>query len=342
MLRSRWQTALLSFIFLAALGAYKFASNHKAQRLQLENEYLSWDWIDTPEEISCQSYPAAVGVKGDPIPHTVHFIHIAKQDVQAELEFYQYLAIKAALLRIRPEIVKVHSYSFNEANPWWQLIRHAVTLVIHEPRQTLRTIDGRVYKLRLAHQTDVLRLNILYQEGGIYLDTDVYALQSFSPLLQSSKDLLMGHEGGNRSGICNAVIVARPASPFIAKWLAAYNESFDNRPHMWNHHSVKVPAELAMQYPSDICKLSPSTFFWPTWSADHIGSMHLPVAEDEVLALRRNMSSYGGAMYPNQLAYHAWGNIARARFLGRLSPERLLDIDTRFNILLRDVYLAPV
>jgi hypothetical protein len=111
---------------------------------------------------------------------------------------------------------------------------------------------------------------------------------------------------------------------------------------MWNHHSVIVPAELALQYPEDICKLSPSTFFWPTWSSEHIDSMHLPVAEEGVVALRSNMSLYSGAMYANQLAYHAWGNIARANFLSQLTPEKLLGTNSRFNILLRDTYLAEV
>lgn len=343
MMRSRWQTALLLVVLVATLGLYLVSSRRStriAERLRLENEYLSWDWKYTPEEIVCQNDPTAL--RGDHIPRTVHFIIIAERDKQAEMEFYQYLAIKAALLRIRPESIKVHSYSLNESNHWWKLIRDAVTLVIHQPHQTLRTVDGHVHKLRLPHQTDIMRLRILHQEGGIYLDTDVYALQSFSPLLQSPKDLLMGHEGGNRSGIGNAVIVARPGSSFIAKWLTAYNESFDNRPQMWNHHSVKVPAELAVQYPEDICKLSPSTFFWPTWSSKHITAMHSPLVGEEAMALKRNMSLYSGAMYANQLAYHAWGNIARSRFLSQLTPESLFNEETRFNILLRDMYLAEV
>lgn len=341
--KPRLQTVLFLFMLATCLAYYSFTSqrSHRvAERLRLEKEYLSWDWQDTPEESVCQS--GVSEVEREPVPHTVHFILIAEHGKQAELDFYQYLAIKAALLRIEPESIKVHSYSLNESNPWWQLIKHRVTLATHEPRQTLQTSNGRVHTLRLPHQTDILRLVILQKEGGIYLDTDVYALQSFSPLLRSPKDLLMGHEGGNRSGIGNAVIIARPGSFFIARWLAAYNESFDNRPQMWNHHSVKVPAELAVQYSQDICRLSPSTFFWPTWSSEHINLMHLPVFEEEAIALKSNMSLYSGAMYANQLAYHAWGNIARARYLSQLTPESLFGIESRFNILLREIYLAEV
>jgi hypothetical protein len=343
MLKSRLQAVLLLCVLATCLAYYSFISQRSdrlAKRLRLEKEYLSWDWKDTPEEILCQSNSGNIDRKL--IPRTVHFILIADEGKQADLEFYQYLAIKAALLRIEPDIIKVHSYSINEANDWWQLIKRRVTLVTHKPHQTLRTSDGQLHKLRLAHQTDILRLEILHSEGGIYLDTDVYALQSFSPLLRSPKDLLMGHEGGNRSGIGNAVIVARPGSFFISRWLATYEESFDNRPQMWNHHSVKVPAELAMQYPEDICKLSPSTFFWPTWSTEHIESMHMSVVEQKAVAFKSNMSLYSGAMYANQLAYHAWGNIARTNFLSQLTPEKLLGTDSRFNILLRDIHLTEV
>jgi hypothetical protein len=47
-------------------------------------------------------------------------------------------------------------------------------------------------------------------------------------------------------------------------------------------------------------------------------------------------------MYPNQLAYHAWGNIARREYLNKLSPEFLQSVQTRFNILLRDIYNTKI
>ena len=170
-------------------------SHRASERTRLEREYLDWDWRDTSEEIACQN-PVAQTTTSilEPIPRIVHFVIISDNGRQAELEFYQYLAIKAALLRIDPDSVKVHSYGFNTGNLWWQAVKHRVTLVLHDPKPTLTVADGRTHKLRLSHQTDLLRLEILHQEGGIYLDSDVYSLRSFSPLLQSPKDVLMGHE----------------------------------------------------------------------------------------------------------------------------------------------------
>lgn len=343
MFKSRSRALLLVFAIIACLGVYSTINrrHHRvAEKLRLEREYLSWDWIDTPEEIACQSTPTES--TRNPIPNVVHFILIAEEHEEAELEFYQYLAVKAALLRLNPEAIKIHTYAFNENNEWWQMIKRHVDLVIHEPQRYLRTSDGRSHNLRLAHQTDVLRLEILLKDGGIYLDTDVYALRSFSSLLQSPRDLLMGHEGGGRSGLGNAVMVARPGSTFISRWLEKYHESFDDRPQMWNHHSIVVPVRLAEQHPEEICKLSPSTFFWPTWSSADVALMHRPIFGDELSALERNMSQYSGAMYLNQLAYHAWGNIARREYLSKLNPDYLLDVQTRFNILLREVYNTDI
>jgi len=343
MFKSRSRVLFLVFAIAACLGVYSTISRRHyraTEKLRLEREYLSWDWTDTPEEIACQRAPTESAQ--NPIPALVHFVLIAEEHKDAELEFYQYLAVKAALLRLHPEAIKIHTYAFDEHNEWWQKIKHRVELVIHEPQRYLQTLDGRDHKLRLAHQTDVLRLEILREEGGIYLDTDVYALRSFSSLLQSPKDLLMGHEGGGRSGLGNAVIVARPGSTFISRWLKKYHESFDDRPKMWNHHSIVVPVELAQQHPDEICKLSPSTFFWPTWSSADVALMHQPIFGDGLSALERNISQYGGAMYPNQLAYHAWGNIARRDYLSKLSPEFLLKVQTRFNILLREIYNTEI
>jgi hypothetical protein len=343
MLRPRSRVFLLVFAVLACLGVYSTITrryHRTAEKLRLEREYLSWDWIDTPEEIACQNAPTES--TQDPIPNVVHFILIAEEHKEAELDFYQYLAVKAALLRLQPEAIKIHTYAFNENNEWWQKIKHRVDLVIHEPQRYLQTSDGRSHKLRLAHQTDVLRLEILREEGGIYLDTDVYALRSFSSLLQSPRDLLMGHEGGGRSGLGNAVIVARPGTTFISRWLEKYHESFDDRPKMWNHHSIMVPLELAKQHPEEICRLSPSTFFWPTWSSADVALMHQPIFGDELSALEKNMSQYDGAMYPNQLAYHAWGNIARREYLSKLNPESLSGMQTRFNVLLREIYNTDI
>ena len=213
-----------------------------------------------------------------------------------------------------------------------------MTFVQHDRYELVGANDRPVHAFSLPHQSDFLRLDILIREGGIYLDSDTYALKSFTELLSSPRDALLGHEGGNRYGLCNAVVIARPASDFIVRWQATY-ESF--RDEDWNKHSVRIPKQLAVQYPETICSLSPTVFFWPTWAQKHIHYMHEPLSTNEANEFQTMMSSNDGSMYENQLAYHAWGSRA-LEYLPTLTPDDILSKDTRFNILIRDIYSAPI
>jgi hypothetical protein len=72
-----------------------------------------------------------------------------------------------------------------------------VTLAIIDRNETPLEDDGLI----VQHQADKLRISILAREGGIYLDTDVFALKPFTDLLTNPRSAVMGHEGANRYGL---------------------------------------------------------------------------------------------------------------------------------------------
>ncbi|KAF1818913.1 glycosyltransferase family 32 protein [Dissoconium aciculare CBS 342.82] len=254
------------------------------------------------------------------------------------MTYPRYLSIKAAILRLNATKIKIHIYEsgLDTDNRWWRQIASHVTLV-PEVRPQFGPHGLPIQSVRLEHQSDLVRLAVLAREGGIYLDTDVYVLKPFTDLLSSTRDVLMGHEGGNRYGLCNAVIISRPNSAFISKWRASYR-TFD--PKGWNQHSVQKPKQLQVQFPELICPLSPAVFFWPTWVKKHIFYMHEPISQDEKNLLQANMTAFDGVMYEDQLVVHAWGREAR-EYLSVLSPETIRN-DTRFNVLVRDIAMAEL
>lgn len=73
----------------------------------------------------------------------------------------------------------------------------------------------KAYKLgKYAFVSDVCRLHALYEEGGIYLDTDMLVLKDFSPLL--NVNFFIGEE---REGLISAGIIGCEAKNEIIKGL---------------------------------------------------------------------------------------------------------------------------
>lgn len=79
-----------------------------------------------------------------------------------------------------------------------------------------------------ANASNLMRLWVLYREGGIYLDTDVDLIKSFDPLLE--EDAFVGFQSSPQSGefmVNNAVLGAVPAHPFIEDCLGLLLSEFD-------------------------------------------------------------------------------------------------------------------
>lgn len=290
-----------------------FSSEAKVER---------YNFQETIEEAACFNGSDL----SNPIPNVVHFIWGIRNP---EMNFITYLAIRSALMSLRPDTLKIHYEELNMDNVWFQKLRDNVTLVHHDmaleyPKQVQE-------KWQVSHLADVLRLDILRQEGGIYFDTDAIALQSFDSLRHNARDVILGHEGGNRHGFCNAVIVARQDASFLHQWIESYRDFSVGE---WNYHSVILPKQMASDFPDQVCPLAPSVFFWPTWTINHIEFMHESITADEAKKVEDQLRIYGGGLHSGQLAYHAWNQVAR-HDLKQLTPDIVRDKNTRFNIMVR-------
>lgn len=272
------------------------------------------------------------------IPNKVHFIQITWDSSPTELTFDAYLAIKAVILRVKPDDILIHHYNFDTSNEWYLKIKDHVTLVQHSLNDAVGPQRLNISDFLVQHQADVLRLHAVHQDGGIYLDSDVYAFKSFDQILATSKDAVMGNEGANRYGLCNGVIIGRQGSRFLERWLDSYQTFTDTA---WNYHSVRLPKILAAKYPSEVCTLSPAAFFWPTWETYDVEWMHKPLSPEEALEVQQTLDKNGGALHKNQYAYHAWGPGKRA-YVSKLTPEKIINEDTRFNLMVRPIVNADL
>src|SRR5262249_20633580 len=167
--------------------------------------------------------------------------------------------------RIKPDQAFIY-YEFEPTGPWWEQTCKIVTPV--KMRAPRHIFGNTLY--HPAHRADVVRLEVLIRQGGIYLDTDLLVHEPFDSLLDNS--LVLGQEGIEaRYGLANAVILAEPDAPFLKRWYEEYRWFRSKGVDKYYHeHGVSVPSALSKSYPDELTILPHTAFYWPLWTVEHL------------------------------------------------------------------------
>ncbi|RWA04581.1 hypothetical protein EKO27_g10527 [Xylaria grammica] len=231
--------ALLALILLAAVNRHRLYDLGDWVRQTHPGSYqyeVEKDSMPTDEELNCLYNSMGPTDDIKLITNHAHFIFGLSnpyEDRSAGLfDFLAFLAVRSAIVGLKasriflyytyladPSSSKPNQDPFS--NPWINRLKDNITLVYYAPAEIgrLKDVSGAQKAACIA---DVLRLEILSRQGGIYLDIDAFALRPFTNLLQSPRDIIIGQKGGNRAGLCNAIMVARAGSSFIDRWIAEY------------------------------------------------------------------------------------------------------------------------
>ena len=170
------------------------------------------------------------------------------------------MAIRSALQVNKGFVAKLY-YNCAPNSRYWDLVKPDIELVhVDAPDE----VFGNPVKL-FAHKTDVLKLQLLLEHGGIYLDLDTICQRPFDPLLDGR--VVLGYEeaiaNGSRTtvGLCNATIISPPRSEFLHLWYEAYR-NFVGGPSgdAWNKFSVQIPMQLARDNPH-LLRMEPAASF---------------------------------------------------------------------------------
>ncbi|XP_025089011.1 uncharacterized protein LOC112561053 [Pomacea canaliculata] len=174
---------------------------------------------------------------GKRVPRLLHYV-IFSQHV---LAMHTFLSVLSAVRHLAPCLVLLHGDALPEG-PYWEALLQLVPNILYVRRERPRLIFDRIIN-QMEHSTDVARLQVLLEYGGMYLDTDQLVLKPPEPLCHHVT--VIGSEVANRS--CgNAFILSAPAAEFLALWLDSYTSFNDSN---WNYHSTVVPHLLASSRP---------------------------------------------------------------------------------------------
>jgi len=121
-----------------------------------------------------------------------------------------------------------------------------------------------------AFMADYLRIKILYEQGGIYIDTDVQAIQSLNPLLE--RDLLLGYETytveSKKQLINVGFIAAEKRNWFIKKIFDFYNKDIMNSDkYIMTEILLEIYENLSQDEKNKI-KIFPREYFSPLDSSN--------------------------------------------------------------------------
>ena len=246
------------------------------------------------------------------IPNVFHFIFGLLPE--PHFGFLEYLAIRSAHEINRPKRIFLH-YQYDCTGAWWEKTKELVTLNRVEA-------PGEVFGRKInhfAHRGDVLRLRLLQEHGGIYMDIDTLCVRPFAPLLGNR--CVLGRQG--KRGLCNAVILSEPQGEFVRAWLESYRTfrslGFDQ---YYDEHSVVIPGQMARdpRLQSHLTLLGNHAFFYPLW--------------DDMKELF--VSSDPGA-FQESYCVHYWESQTSRQWLSKISDENAGEGDSNFARFVRRV-----
>ena len=287
---------------------------------------------DAPSEsYACPLWTSHDERRGPPfergVPPVIHFIYGLADVPDQSFGFYQFAAIRSALVVHRPTQAFFH-YAHEPEGEFWDAVRPQLILR-RWPIREVSHHEGRCL-MHHAHRADVLRLRVLYEYGGIYVDMDTLSLRPLTPALRRNAEFVIAQQQSDRArdravyGLCNAIMAAAPASRFVRYWLSLYS-SFRStgRDSFWDEHSVRLPAMLLASCPSiesAMTILPPRAFFpfyWDEAERFLFGPAGSRVAEHRLR---------------DSFVIHLWAGSDPARsYMRRLSTLRLSSACAQLN-----------
>jgi len=248
------------------------------------------------------------------IPNKLHYVHL--NHTGRDWKLHHYLSVKSAYVRGGFESITIWVDNEPEGE-WWEQTKSLVTIQKVIPPTE---IFGKPIT-QPAHQSDVIRLQVLLEEGGVYVDTDTIFVKSFTELLNNK--VVLGQQGVDGcEGLCPAVILSEPNSTFLTQWLIGFKDSFGGGPPgsaTWCTHSVAYPLWLSKQIPNEITILNHLSFFWPLYHQDHIEALFEKKLD-----------------YPHAYSHHLWESSGK-KYLNELTIDKIKTQDTSFHLIVRDL-----
>ncbi|CAG5131888.1 unnamed protein product [Candidula unifasciata] len=231
---------------------------------------LVCDQSATNFDVICRLYLKQIGLQSQQstvccldnvhrVPKIVYFLNFGVN----KFRLVNYISLRAASRFIAPSAL----YVVGDQHPrgeWWRKVMADVPGV----RFLYREIPGNISGIpaHIKHLSDIVRLQLLYMNGGIYLDTDTVVVRDLQALLEHNLTLGLIDKV---TGMGNGFIIAKRGNDFIEEWYSHYTK-YNNSAYYLNSLEVNTFINSSISsYSSSLPSSSP----WEKKFADAIISV---------------------------------------------------------------------
>ena len=191
------------------------------------------------------------------VPNIVHYTWYNEKRVP--IQFHHMLSILSAYKVLKPDIIYFHTDN-EPIGEYWEQLKTIPSLKINH-RKAPTSLFGEPLKKPAFYNShsDVERIKVLMEFGGIYLDMDVFVIQSFDELRKYN--CVMGSEEDS-GRLCAAVVICEKSSAFLTLWINSYLD--DYRVKKWGYNSGMVSTKMAKRYPH-LIHIEPTRLLRPNY-----------------------------------------------------------------------------
>lgn len=178
----------------------------------------------------------------------------------------------------------------------------------------------------ISHYIDWFKLKVLYNAGGLSVDTDVIALKDCTWMIDDK----VGYIAGERDPLSHKFtqialgIASFPANcKFVDEWIKLFNKEY-HKDAEWTEFSGKRPTELLSNNREQFgnIKVLPESLIDPvTYTRDALADLFL----------------HNRISFTNSYMLHVSESIAWDRFLKPLDLEHIMTVDTVFTKTVRPI-----
>ena len=178
------------------------------------------------------------------IPKIIHLLYFG------ETEFYNFHhRCVHSMLQYMPNYdIRIYNAKEPVGNAFWDDIKKQARVSIHKIDPPV-FYDGFELK-HFQYKADVVRLELLYEHGGVYLDLDMLITRPFDNVFSSGHSFYISEEQANGAGngaLINAFLAAKPKNEFIKLWLNEFKSGL--RLGIWATHIRDSNKKLLQDHP---------------------------------------------------------------------------------------------